>query len=1426
MIIKNKFNLIIKKSKKFSFKSILFYLLLTSCVLFFLNKENIEQRILLNISSKITSSLSSNVEISNINFKYNGEIIINNLSILDHKNDTLIFIDQISTSIYNSTNLFTSKTKLNSLKLSGGIVKLNKYKADSITNLQMFLNKTNSISNNPSSGFDFNLKKIIIDDFKISLYNESIIVNELNDFKLSATDFNLSRNYLNVDIDQINFVDYFNLNVTQFTSKLMYDKTGLYINNILLKTPNSMIDAEITSLNTNNSSILNNKFQITLSNSSISTNDVNLYYDTLINDELIEFSSFFEGSIADSFLGNLNFKFGSNSNAKIDFELKDVLDNIEVNTTINEFYTNYKDLTKFPDISNYNIPKFLDSTKYISLTGKCNYFNNTLLNKYRVLTDFGELNIDINLMNFLSKSLESKLFGTVKFKDFVFSNPSLSETDIKTSADFIIDGTVLSNQSLNSSLNGVFTELTIGDKLFKNILVNGSTNNNVFTGNVYSKNKDLNFDFNGLIDYSESLKKLNFTADVKNYEITDNKNFNGYLIINLEGSKLEDLTGSVLFSDSNYNNYDNNYFFKDLKIFSLFENDERIININSEPINGFIKGNMSNLANRLKESILSSLYNEEDFKSLNPKTKTVFEFDFDDDLISILYSDLNFGKNTLISGEIYNNINDFKLNVLSSNIKLNQYSADSVYISIDNSLKSNNFIFNANNVFFNEKNIHKIKLNKSSRDDSSLLEIEVLTKENDTLQTDIIYSVKNDILNFDLNNSKLSYKNNIWGVVIDSTANFDIKNQLLNINKLSLLGVNEKIEIDLNYNFNSINFLKLSFDNISLENLPFDTYNFSGILDGDFIFDKNSNNESSLYFKDLTLDQYYLGSLDLNINHIYKQNEFKFKSFLKNNSKLRLNTFGSFVYEKKQPKLDLTAKFEDFPINSLNIIGKKNINNIRGEVTGAIEIINILNEPKFFGELYLKNSGLYVPYTQVDYTFEEESKVNLTENQFTFNNILFSDTNFESKGILNGVISHNNFKNWMLDLKIDSDRILVLDTKNIDNPIYYGTAFVSGDISIAGPGEALLFEANVSSEKGTVFNIPLNDTKNFNENISYIKFSNQNSINSITPSDFKNINGIELDFNLNINNNAEIEILIDRLSGSTINGYGNGNLIMNINSKGKFNMFGDFTVDTGKYNFVYAGILKKEFELKKGGTLSWTGDPKKALINLNTSYTNIQANPSILLDSPVNLSIPVNVNVNLFGELLNPLPEFELEFPNVDSSINNELQYRLNDKESIQLQAISLLATGTFQNDINFNQQALYGNLAESAASIINNILFDENDKLKFGLNYQLGENNPEFESNDELGVTMTTKLSDDILINGKLGVPIGGVTESVIAGDFEIELKLNEDRTLTMKIFNRENTIRNLGEQIGYTQGVGISYKVEFNSFKKLVNKMLSKGN
>lgn len=89
--------------------------------------------------------------------------------------------------------------------------------------------------------------------------------------------------------------------------------------------------------------------------------------------------------------------------------------------------------------------------------------------------------------------------------------------------------------------------------------------------------------------------------------------------------------------------------------------------------------------------------------------------------------------------------------------------------------------------------------------------------------------------------------------------------------------------------------------------------------------------------------------------------------------------------------------------------------------------------------------------------------------------------------------------------------------------------------------------------------------------------------------------------------------------------------------------------------------------------------------------------------------------------------------------------------------------------------------------------------------------------------MTLSTKISDRVLFNGKVGVPIGGVNETVFAGDAEIELLLNEDGTLSAKFFNRENNIRNFGEEIGYTQGMGLSYNVEFDTFRELLRIIFS---
>ena len=103
---------------------------------------------------------------------------------------------------------------------------------------------------------------------------------------------------------------------------------------------------------------------------------------------------------------------------------------------------------------------------------------------------------------------------------------------------------------------------------------------------------------------------------------------------------------------------------------------------------------------------------------------------------------------------------------------------------------------------------------------------------------------------------------------------------------------------------------------------------------------------------------------------------------------------------------------------------------------------------------------------------------------------------------------------------------------------------------------------------------------------------------------------------------------------------------------------------------------------------------------------------------------------------------------------------------------------------------------------------------------------NTDVETDSRIGVTVQTKISDRVLFNGRVGVPVGGATETVIAGDFEVQVLLNEEGTLSAKFFSRESDDIQayLADRIGTTQGAGISYEVDFNSFKELFRKILGK--
>ncbi|MFB0911494.1 MAG: translocation/assembly module TamB domain-containing protein, partial [Flavobacterium sp.] len=624
--------------------------------------------------------------------------------------------------------------------------------------------------------------------------------------------------------------------------------------------------------------------------------------------------------------------------------------------------------------------------------------------------------------------------------------------------------------------------------------------------------------------------------------------------------------------------------------------------------------------------------------------------------------------------------------------------------------------------------------------------------------------------------------------------------------------------------------LMLSFKDVDLYRItPEDNqFVFQGNINGGISFKQNKaiyKPTASLVIDHLNINKTDLGDLKFDIEGDQNLEKFTINSFLENENFESFNASGNFQIIDKETFLDMKLKFAKFDLGILSSLGGDVISNIRGLVSGNSTIQGNLKKPDINGRLYVEKAGLTIPYLNVDYELGDRSVIDLVGQRFLFRNTALTDSKFNTKGTLNGNIEHNNFGDWRLDLAIGTKRLLVLNTVDKEDAAYYGTAFIDGNATITGPANGLFIGVVAQSEKGTAVKIPINYAESVSDNsfVHFLTAKEKYNIQMGIVEDTKRYKGLELEFDLDITDDAEVEVILDRDSGHGIKGRGFGSLLFKINTLGKFNMWGDFQAYEGSYNFKYGGLIDKKFDVKKGGSISWEGNPMKAQLNLEAVYKTI-ANPAVLLEnSSFNRKVPVEVVIGIRGDLASPEPDFNIEFPTVSSVLKSEIQYKLNDKDIRQTQALYLLSTGGFLSPEGVNQSDLSGSLFETASSLLGGIIKSDNEKFKVGLNYISADRRIGKETDGRFVATISSKVNERITINGKVGVPFGGINESAIVGDLEIQYRVNEDGTLNLRLFNRENDINYIGQGIGYTQGIGVTYEVDFDTFKELVNKIFT---
>ncbi|MFL2598103.1 MAG: translocation/assembly module TamB domain-containing protein [Flavobacteriaceae bacterium] len=1395
----------------------------------------------------------------NLKLSWDGRLEFNNFYLEDHHNDTLLYVKVLETSLFDFKNLNKNNFKISELSAKGLFLNLKKYKGETTHSLKILIEKFKKDTiNNQKVNFKIDNLNIEHGTFiykdKVKTESKTVHLDSLNIFSKKLT---FENNRLETVLEnfegQIHTPE---VKPFKINALLKYKPGKLYLEDLKLVSENNSLNGSLELLGVNRS-LKNFKSTGIIKMEVLESQwDINTLFPENINLESIP--AFNASFIIQGGFSALKFNEIKVSNIFLDFKgniiTKNISDsnrqNIEIIT--NSLSIKTQGLQRLSFLSD-KLKKQLNYISNINIEGISSISNDSIGFNFKSKNSWGNFSINGILGNgFIDKKKSDKMFSI----NTDFANLELSRW-ISKAFNFRLGGSILVKGDYSNKENPIFfwkvNNSTFSAEKFtlQDISMEGRFEQKQLRNTLSINSESIKLKSDALYNFNLKIPETTLLANIEKWDFNNiglelgsgKKEFKGIISSNFKGTNVDDLEGNINISSASLENEIETVEFNPISVIRKSINNIQFLKIeNTDCIAGDINGDfkISELG-ALFQSTFHQAYPFLPKKNVSKKQNINFKLIIREKLINALYPDFSISENITLTGVINSNKSSSKLALDTPLMLYKETQFEKLHFEIDTKnplFNSYLSIKNISNEYYKGKDFNLI----STKLRDTLFfrsEFQGANSSKSPFEVNFYHTTEKDGNSFfgirkstiplgadiwtinpnDINNQKISYSPDSKEIVLNSVSASSGNQTLSAFGKY------------LNLDFFD---LKLDIKNVLLENtLPtISTFGIAGQMDISANISRSSaknqlNIETSV--KELNINNQYLGDLRFAATGNTRLNTYIANLSLIEGKKIKLQAKGLWQ-GLVDSSLNFNLDLDDLDIAFLSPLGKKSLNNIHGIIGGSLTVLGTLNDIKHNGNLSLVNGGFSIPFLNLNYNIES-TNVTLNDKSFIFNSSKIRDNTEGTYALLNGSFSHSNFSNWLANLTINSDRMLLLNTEQKPESLFFGQGYLGGTVHIEGPTKNLKISLQGNTEKGTYIKIPWAENYGLSDT-SFLSFINKKgsylSENKLKTNSLKDIKGLELDFELDVNNNAIVEIVIDKESGSYLSGRGAGNLLMEVNTKGKFNMWGDFITDNGIYNFKNLGLIDKKFNLKPGGSIVWEGNPLEAQMSLEAVYdVPGGANPALLLDNPnFNKNIPTEVLIRLQGNLLKPDdPIFEIDFPNTSGTVASEINYRLSDPQRSQMQALSLLSQGIFINEVSVSMQGITNNLYQKASDIVSNLISEDDDKLKVGIDYLQGDKSQllDIATEDRLGFTLSTKISDKILLNGKIGVPIGGLEQTLIVGNVQIDFILNDEGSLRAKVFNKENEFRYIGDELGYTQGVGLSYDVDFNTFKDMIQKIVT---
>ena len=515
------------------------------------------------------------------------------------------------------------------------------------------------------------------------------------------------------------------------------------------------------------------------------------------------------------------------------------------------------------------------------------------------------------------------------------------------------------------------------------------------------------------------------------------------------------------------------------------------------------------------------------------------------------------------------------------------------------------------------------------------------------------------------------------------------------------------------------------------------------------------------------------------------------------------------------------------------------LNNVEGHAYGMLRLAGPLSAINLTGDLVLDGRA-HVTAINCDYELKHDS-LHFVPNEIIFEQCPIYDMHGR-RGILTGGIHHKDLTNMTYDIHVDAENLLAYDFRDFGDDTFYGTVFANGHVAIIGRQDGITINADVTPQAGTVFvyNAASPDAINNQEFIEWgtpttPQKDGDSGAATTTPSggyetDYRT--DLHMNFHINATPQATVRLLMDARTSDYITLHGSGDLNATFYNKGTFDLFGTYRVSEGTYDITIQDIIHKNFTFQEGGTVVFGGDPYDATLNLQAQHT---VNGVSLSDLNVGRSfsntVRVNCLMNITGQPRQPVVDFDLDIPNVNTDEKQMVRSIINSENEMNQQVIYLLAVGRFYPQQANNadetetgpsktslamQSLLSGTLSGQLNTMLGQVI--KNDNWNFGANISTGDegwNNAEYE-----GIINGRMLNNRLLINGQFGYRDNATTATPsFIGDFDIRYLLMPNGNLALKVYNQTND-RYFTKSSLNTQGIGVIMKKDFNGLSDLFGK------